>query len=168
MCKCPSNKDPTNSYSHRQISELQKDIRRLTQMSHPSQPRVEAHLLDLVGARQEEVDHPVCHHAVGETLDGVVEAPAYVQTVPLLSALLQGEGLPVGGRVARHFPHCTADLREGGMGWGREGPWVMSALHLYLCLCAEGNSHWRPLHQISGPSNYIQMDIHKQTFTGEK
>lgn len=47
-------------------------------MSHPRQSRVKADLLDFVCAAQEEVDDAVGHNAVGESLDGVVEAPPHV------------------------------------------------------------------------------------------
>lgn len=59
-------------------SALPRSPSPLTQVSHPCQSRVEADLLDFVCAGQEEVDDAVGHNAVGESLDGVVEAPPHV------------------------------------------------------------------------------------------
>lgn len=86
----------------------------LTQVSHPGEARVKADLLDFVCASQEEVDDSIGHHAVGETLDDVVEAPPHVETVPLLLPRLDGDGLPVGGGVARELSDSPSHLGGGG------------------------------------------------------
>lgn len=88
----------------------------LTQVGHSGQPRVEAHLPHLVGPSHEEVDDAVGHHAVGEALDDVMEAPPHVQAVALVFPRLDGDGLPVGGRVARGLAHGAAHLNMSSKG----------------------------------------------------
>lgn len=86
----------------------------LTQVGHPCQSGVKADLLDFVRAGQEEVDDAVGHNAVGESLDGVVEAPPHVKAVPVVLARFNGDGLPVGGGV-------PCDLSDGPSHLGRSG-----------------------------------------------
>lgn len=50
----------------------------LTQVSYPGEARVEADLLDFVGASQEEVNDPVSYHTVGEALDDVMKPSPHV------------------------------------------------------------------------------------------
>lgn len=85
----------------------------LTQVSHPGEARVKADLLDFVGASQEEINDAVGHHAVGESLDNVVEAPPHVETVPVVPPRLDGDGLPVGGGVTCDLPDGPSHLGRG-------------------------------------------------------
>lgn len=50
----------------------------LTQVSHPGKAWVEADLLDFVCASQEEVNDPVGHNTVGETLDDMMKSSSHV------------------------------------------------------------------------------------------
>ena len=105
----------------------------LTQMRHAAEPRVEADLAHLVGARQEEVDHAVGDHAARKADELVVEAAPLPEAVPAAwRAGLHAQQLPVGGGEAGDLAHRAPDLRGVG-GWlqaGRGLPAVRSALPL--------------------------------------
>lgn len=88
----------------------------LTQMCHPVEAWVKAHLAHFVCAGQEEVDHAVCDHAAWEANELVVEALLLPEAVPKAwGARLHTQQLPVGGSVARDLPH-RAPYLQGARG----------------------------------------------------
>lgn len=100
-------------------------------MTLPCQAWVEAHLPHLLRPRHEEVDGDVGDHAVGESLDNMVVALSNVQAVALLASVFHGHGVRVGGGVARHLSHRTADLQPF--------EWHKIILgHLETCMQVEG------------------------------
>lgn len=84
-------------------------------MRHAVEPRVEAHLPHLVGARQEEVDHAIGDHAAREARELVVEAALLAEAVAeARRTRVHAQHLPVGGGEARDLPHRAAHQVQGG------------------------------------------------------
>lgn len=96
---------------HRVLPRPRQEAAPLTQMCHPVEARVKAHLAHFVRARQEEVDHAVGDHAVWEAKELVVETTFMPKAVPKAwGARLHSQQLPVGGRETRDLPHRAPNL----------------------------------------------------------